>query len=388
MPGFAWVPLDQLRQRSSVKWRMYAPDVIPAWVAEMDVELAEPITRTLQRAIATGDTGYAYPHELGEALGVFTATRWDWIVDPSCVLAVADVLTGVGHALIALTEPGEAVVITSPVYPPFFTTVERMAHREVRDIPLQWDGGRYILDREGLEQAFAQPSTRAFLMCSPHNPTGRVFDREELAFIAALAAQHDVIVVSDEIHAPTAYLDRAFVPYLSVAGDMPAVSVVSASKAWNLAGLKCAQVVASTPALAARLRERIPLEVQHGTGHLGALAAVAAYTEGQPWLDALLEELQGNAGHLRALLEARLPQVRFAEPEASFLAWLDCRELELAQDPSAFFLAHGRVALNAGPTFGPDGAGFARLNFATSREVLEEVVDRMVAAVAGEPSAD
>ncbi|MDD2858239.1 MAG: aminotransferase class I/II-fold pyridoxal phosphate-dependent enzyme [Candidatus Nanopelagicales bacterium] len=384
MSDFSWVPLEELRLRSSVKWRAYSPDVIPVWVAEMDVRLATPITERLRRAVELGDTGYAWTAEVGEALGVFAATRWNWIVDSARVMPVADVLTGVGQALIALTEPGDAVVINSPVYPPFFTTVQHVARRELRDVPLVWDGQRYVLDREAMERAFADPSTRAYLMCSPHNPTGRVFDREELRFIASLADRHGVLVVADEIHAPTTYPDRAFVPYLTVSGDAPAVSVISASKAWNLAGLKCAQVVAGSADVRDKLRARVPLEVQHGAGHLGALAAIVAYTEGTSWLDELLEQLQGQSMRLRALMAKQVPQLTFAPPEASFLAWLDCRALELPGDPAAFFLAHGQVALNSGPTFGPGGAGFARLNFATSPEVLDEVVARMASAVASQ----
>ncbi|MFA7324995.1 MAG: aminotransferase class I/II-fold pyridoxal phosphate-dependent enzyme, partial [Candidatus Nanopelagicales bacterium] len=277
MSDFSLVPHDLLRERKSAKWQAFGPDVIPAWVAEMDFALAAPIAATLHRAIDQSDTGYAWPRHVGEALGVFTATRWNWIIDAANVMPVADVLTGVGHSLIALTQPGDAVVINSPVYPPFFTTVEHVARRRVRDVPLMWDGRRYTLDRMAMEQAFAQADTTAYLMCSPQNPTGRVFDREEMEFIAELASLHNVLVVADEIHAPMTYLDQEFIPYLNVAGDSPAVSVISASKAWNIAGLKCAQVVPNSASLGATLRERIPHEVQYGAGHLGALAAITAY---------------------------------------------------------------------------------------------------------------
>jgi len=371
--------LEQLRLRRSAKWQAYDSDVIPAWVAEMDFAMAPQIAEALHAAIDRSDTGYAWPGAVGEALGVFAATRWGWMIEPSDVLPVADVLTGVGHTLIALTDPGQAVVINSPVYPPFFTTVTRVAHRELVDVPLVWNGIRYGLDFAGLERAFARPEVSAYLMCTPQNPTGVVFSRAELERVAAMAEHFGVLVVADEIHAPLTHPGVEFVPYLAV--GTRAVSVLSASKAWNIAGLKCAQIIASDADISAQLRERIPQEVQHGAGHLGAIAAVVAFTEGQPWLDAVVPHLRDQAQLLAGLVAEHLPHVGFADPMASYLAWLDCRALDLGPDPAAFFLEHARVALNSGPTFGPSGAGFARLNFATSPELLEEIISRMGAAL-------
>jgi len=372
--------LDHLRLRRSAKWQAYDPDVIPAWVAEMDFAMATPIADALHAAIDRSDTGYAWPSAVGEALGVFAATRWGWLLEPDDVLPVADVLTGVGHALIALTEPGDAVVINSPVYPPFFTTVKDVAHRELVDVPLIWNGVRHVLDFASLELAFARPEVSAYLMCTPQNPTGLVFSLADLERIDGLAREHGVLVVADEIHAPLTHPGVEFVPYLK-ASRSGAVSVISASKAWNIAGLKCAQIVSNDPDISARLRQRIPQEVQHGAGHLGAIAAVVAFTEGQPWLDAVVAHLRDQAQVLADLLRQHLPQVGFEQPMASYLAWLDCRPLDLGPDPAAYFLEHARVALNSGPSFGPAGAGFARLNFANSTELLAEIVTRMGAAV-------
>lgn len=373
--------LDQLRQRRSAKWQAFGPDVIPAWVAEMDFAIAPPIAEALHAAIDRSDTGYAWPEAVGEALAVFGATRWGWLLDAANVIPVADVLTGVGQTLIAVTEPGDAVVINSPVYPPFFTTVTEVARRIVLDVPLVWNGARHVLDFEGLARAFARPEVTAYLLCSPQNPTGLVFSRADLELVAALAAAHGVVVVADEIHAPLAYPGAEFWPYLAVSGQRPAVSVISASKAWNIAGLKCAQLVTNAPELAARLRTRIPQEVQHGAGHLGSLAAVVAYTRGQPWLDSVVAYLSQQADLLGELLAMHMPLVRFERPMASYLAWLDCRELNLGEDPAAYFLEHARVALNSGPTFGPGGVGFVRLNFANSPELLTEIITRMGSAL-------
>lgn len=381
MSELAFEGLDQLRLRRSAKWKAFAPDVIPAWVAEMDFAMAPPIAQALHAAIDRSDTGYAWPQAVGDALAVFGATRWGWLLDPEDVIPVADVLTGVGHTLIAVTEPGEAVVINSPVYPPFFTTVVNVAHRTVIDVPLVWNGARHGLDLEGLAREFARPEVTAYLMCTPQNPTGQVFSKADLECVAELASQHGVLVVADEIHAPMAYPEVEFWPYLAVSADRPAVSVISASKAWNIAGLKCAQIVTNDADLTARLRQRIPQEVQHGAGHLGALAAVVAYTEGQPWLDSLVAHLSSQADLLSELLAMHLPLIRFEKPMASYLAWFDCRAMDLGEDPAAYFLEHARVALNSGPTFGPSGTGFVRLNFATSPEILTEIITRMGAAL-------
>ncbi len=380
MADLSFQSLETLRMRRSAKWQAFGPDVIPAWVAEMDYAMDPAIAEALHAAIDRSDTGYAWPEEVGEALAVFGATRWGWLLDPASVIPVADVLTGVGHALIALTEPGDAVVINSPVYPPFFTTVANVAHRAVIDVPLVWNGARHVLDFAGLEREFARPEVTAYLLCSPQNPTGAAFSRADLDSVADLASRHGVLVVADEIHAPMAYPGVEFWPYLAVSGDRPAVSVISASKAWNIAGLKCAQIVASDAGLAARLRARIPQEVQHGAGHLGSIAAVVAYTQGQPWLDALVAHLSQQADLLAELLAMHLPLIRCERPMASYLAWFDCRAMNLGQDPAAYFLEHARVALNSGPTFGPSGEGFVRLNFANSPELLKEIITRMGAA--------
>ena len=381
MSHFSYESHDQLRQRQSAKWRAYESDVIPAWIAEMDFALAEPIARVLTDAITRSDTGYAWTSDLGVALCSFARQRWQWEIDPECVMPVADVLTGVGQVLLALTQPGESVVITSPVYPPFFSTVMKVADRDLVDVPLLYLDGRYTFDRAAMRMAFSRPEVTAFLACSPHNPTGRVFDRDEMTFISTLAQEFSVLVVSDEIHGPLTHHGCEFIPYLTLGGDESAVSVISASKAWNIAGLKCAQVVSSTRELHAKLHERIPLEVQQGAGHLGVLAAQAAYFDGVTWLDEMLTHLGRQKELLRALLAEHMPLIELVQPQASYLAWLDCRALNLDRDPAAFFMDRARVGLNSGPTFGPTGHGFARLNFATSPEILTQVIERMAAAV-------
>jgi cystathionine beta-lyase len=378
----AGLSLDRLRERQSVKWRMYEPDVLPMFVAEMDCALAPPVAAALAGAVRRGDTGYAWPGRLPGAFGGFASRRFGWWVDPADVRVIPDVMRGVVEVLRVLTGPGDGVVVDTPAYPPFFSALAE-AHRRVTQCPMAPDGlGRYAIDLDGLERAFAE-GARAYLLCNPHNPTGVVHGRDVLLAVAELADRYRVRILVDEIHAPLTYPGVPFTPFLTLADVAPAAAAAvtfhSASKAWNLPGLKAAVAV---PGPAAREDlERMPLGVQFGTGLFGVLAAVAAFEAGEPWLDALLRDLDGNRRLLADLLADLLPRVRYRMPDATYLAWLDCRELDLGDDPAERFLARGRVALNAGPTFGPPGRGFARLNLATSPELITEGVRRMAAAL-------
>jgi cysteine-S-conjugate beta-lyase len=373
-------PLDTLRRRRSAKWRMYPPDVLPLPVAEMDFALAPPVAAALRAAVDASDTGYPMPApDLGEALAGFAAARWDWPIDPGAVTAVADVGVGVVELLRALVRPGDPVVICPPVYAPFFGWVPEAGGR-VHEVPLLRTGEGWRLDLEGLARAFAAHPA-AFLLCNPHNPVGRVHSRDEIVAVVRLARAYGVPVVSDEIHAPLTLPGAAYTPILTVPGGPEvAVSLVSASKAWNLAGLKCAAVVTASPGLAAVV-DRLPPDTRWRVGHLGVLASVAAFADGAPWLDDLLATLDDRRTRLGTLLRERLPQVSWHPPEATFLAWLDCTALGDGDEPRERFLDKGRVALEPGLKFGAAGSGYARLNFATSAEVLDEATRRMAAAL-------
>ncbi|MFF4559990.1 MalY/PatB family protein [Streptomyces sp. NPDC001435] len=372
--------LDRLRRRTSMKWRTYPEDVLPLWVAEMDVPLAAPVVRALTEALELGDTGYPAGTAYAEALAAFAAKRWGWdglAVERTAI--VPDVMLGVVEMLRLVTGPGDPVVVNSPVYPPFFQFVEHM-DRQVIQAPL---GAGLRIDLDVLEEAFrravAGGGRAAYLLCSPHNPTGTVHTADELAAVAALAERHGVRVVADEIHAPLTAVGAAFVPYLSVPGGESGLSLMSASKAWNLAGLKAALAIAG-PRAAADLA-RLPEEVSHGPSHLGIIAHTAALADGGAWLDALLAGLDDNRRLLAALLAEHLPAVRHRPAEATYLAWLDCRALGLGDDPAEAFLERGRVALTSGIPFGTGGAGHVRLNLATSPELITDGVRRMAAAL-------
>lgn len=387
--------LDQLRRRTSVKWRLFDDDVIPLWVAEMDVTPAEPVVRALVEAVESGDTGYPFGPGYAEAFSAFASRRWGWDgVDPESATLVPDVMLGIVEVLRVITSPGDAVVVNSPVYTPFYAFVTH-ADRQVLEAPL---GPDWRIDLEVLEEAFdrarAIGERPAYLLSNPHNPTGTVHSREELAAVAALARARGVRVVSDEIHSPLVLPGASFTPYLGIPGAEDGFTLTSASKAWNLAGLKAALAIAG-PEAVADLR-RIPEEVGHGPSHLGIMAHTVALEQGEPWLDALLAGLDANRTLLADLVAEHLPGVGYRPPEGTYLAWLDCRSLGLESEQryddipivsdlagtAQFFLDRARVALNSGHVFGTGGAGHVRLNLATSQAILTEALTRMGKAVA------
>ncbi|WP_323101601.1 MalY/PatB family protein [Intrasporangium sp. YIM S08009] len=382
MPGpILGASLDELRRdRTSVKWRRYDPDVLPLWIAEMDAQPCPAVVEAVGAAVQRGDTGYAWTVDYAEAFAEHAADTWGWRPDPGATVRVTDVLTGVTHLLGLLTDPGGPVVLTTPVYNAFFEVVEA-AGRRVVEAPL---GADLRLDLDSLAEAFATATaggTRAVLLLSnPHNPTGTVHTADELAAVARLAEDHGVRVVSDEIHGALVYTSSTFTPYLTVPGTGRGIVVSSASKAWNLAGLKAA-VIAPGPDAVSDVRRLHPF-VTFGASHLGVVAHVAAWRHGREWLAHLLAELDANRALLSRLVTERLPGARLVVPEATYLAWLDLRGLGLGDRPATRLVDTARVALSDGPTFGSVGAGHARVNFATSPDILAEAIDRIAGSIA------
>ncbi|GII99856.1 cystathionine beta-lyase [Sediminihabitans luteus] len=393
---FDTLTLADLRRRTSVKWRAYAPDVLPLFVAEMDVTLAPQVVDAVHRAMQDGDTGYDHGTGYAEALAGFAAPRWGWEIDVARTRTLADVMVGLTEVIGVLTGPGDAVVVNPPVYPPFYSFPGN-AGRRIVEAPLA--DGR--IDLDALEAAFADATGVAahgdgpgsgrravYLLCNPHNPTGTAHTRAELEAALALAARYGVRVVADEIHAPLAgHLATdgpRFTPLLSVDGSDDAITVLSASKAWNLAGLKTAVAVAG-PGAAHDLR-RIPEIANHGVSHLAAVAHAAALRDAVPWLDAVLRGIDRNKELFADLVEIHLPGAVHRPAEATYFGWVDCRGLDLGaaggRTPSRYFLDEARVAVNEGATFGEAGRGHVRVNLATSPAILTEAVERMGAALA------
>lgn len=374
------LPLEQLRERTSEKWREYPADVLPLFVAETDFPLAPAITQALNRAVATGDTGYiASRTPLAAAYAEFATRRFGWTPDPTRMRSTADVSMGIVEILRRVTTPGDRVIVMPPVYPPFYDLVEESG-AVVERVPLRDTGTAWEIDLDGIRSAL-EDGARAILLCNPHNPTGTVHSAASLTALAELAAAHGAMVVSDEIHAPLAQPDAGFTPFLAIsdAAREFGYAVVSASKAFNLAGLKCALIVTASDAQTRVLRS-LPIEVEWRTGQFGLLAAVAAFSEeSDGWLDGLLDTLDENRRLLATLLAGHLPGARYRMPDAGYLAWIDLTEFGWGDNPARRILREAKVALHYGLAFGAEGAGHARLNFGTSPEILTEAVTRIAA---------
>lgn len=393
--AFASHPFDaitegELRLRESAKWRHFPEDVLPAWIAEMDVPIAPPIARVLRQAIDRQDCGYANGAGIGEAFAAWARRHQGWEVAPRDVKLAPDVGTAFTVLVGVMTERGEGVVIDMPAYPPFAAFVREIG-RVVVEAPLARDGNSYTFDLDAIARAY-RGGAKVHLLCSPQNPSGMVPSKAMLAKIADLAVEYGVLVISDEIHAPMTFPGATHVafPTASEAAAQCGLVVTSASKTFNLAGLKAALLVGGG-ASARNAFERLPPLLPYHAGHFGVLAARAAFTEGDEWLASTVAFLDRNRLLLRELLAEALPEVRYQPPQAGYLAWLDCTHTALAdrltrvggspRDPARTFLERGRVALSSGPTFGTGGEGFARLNIATPRPLLEEAVRRMAASL-------
>ncbi|HEU4319073.1 MAG TPA: aminotransferase class I/II-fold pyridoxal phosphate-dependent enzyme [Acidimicrobiia bacterium] len=366
--------------RVGLKWSYYDDDVLAAWVAEMDFGLAPSVADALHSAVDNGLTGYEYPDLSGataQAATRFWRQRLDWEVDPEWVFPVPDVIEGIRRAIVHLTRPGSPVVLHTPVYFPFFSMVER-AGRELIEVPsTRGEDGRYRLDLSGIDRALAD-GAGSIVLCNPWNPTGRVFTADELGELLAVARRHDARVIVDEVHSPITFPDTTHVP-ISKLDPVLSITVASASKAWNLPGLKCAQVVLTNEKDRSAWSAYFTPE-KVGVGTFGLIANTAAYHSGVSWFDGVLTTLEGNRARLGELLAENLPAVGYRPPEGTYLAWLDLSSYEL-EDPAAFLLQEARVAVTGGGQFRGDGAAMVRFNFATAPDLLPEMVERIARAL-------
>jgi cysteine-S-conjugate beta-lyase len=411
---FDALTVDDLRRRRGVKWTQYPPDVLPAWIADLDFAPAPPIRRVLDEMVAIGDLGYAVRPWLNPLPALFAerqASRHGWRPDAARVRVLDDVLQAMEAALLHHGSPGDGVIVQTPIYPPFLEAVRttrrslvenRLIQVGAREGAANADGAGpelrtsttgpsagtrentssgWEVDLDGFRDAAKR--ARVFLLCNPHNPTGRVFGRAELEAMAEIAVKRDLVVFADEIHQDLLFPGHRHIPFASLGDEVArrTVTFTSATKSFNIAGLCCAVAHFGPDALLAAI-DAFPPHYWGRVSIAGIEATAAAWREGDPWLAELLTYLDGNRQRLASFLRDRLPGIAHVPPEATFLAWLDCRALDLPGGPHAFFLERARVALSNGPDFGEAGRGAVRLNFATSRAILDQVLERMAVALA------
>jgi cysteine-S-conjugate beta-lyase len=378
------ITVAELRRRGGLKWTYAGPDVLGAFVAEMDFGTAPEVDAALREVIARQDFGYLPPavtQRMAEACAAWLADRHGWAVDPDRIRPLPDVIKGLEAAITLFSRPGSPVILPTPAYMPFLS-VPPLLGREIIQVPMTAAGDRPVLDLDGIDAAF-RAGGHLLILCNPCNPVGRVYTQAELAGVSEVVERHGGRVFADEIHAPLTYPGHRHVPYASL-GDVTAghtLTSTSASKGWNLPGLKCAQIILSNDADREVWAEAGRI-IEHGASTPGVHANIAAFTRGQDWLAEVVDYLDGSRMMLGNLLAEFLPEVRYQPPEGTYLAWLDCRELDLGDHPGEFFLDKAGVLVNDGPAFGAAGAGHVRLNFATPRPVLIQVVSQLARAVA------
>jgi cystathionine beta-lyase len=371
---------DQLRARAGAKWTHYPPEVLPAWVADMDFAVAPAVQAALEALVAGQDYGYGPMTSFDDLAAAFAERMRDrhrWEVEPALVEPVADVIQGIVAAIQVYTRPGDGIIVQTPVYPPFLKVAEWTGRRVVEN-PLIDDGSGYRVDLEGLRAVAGQ--ARMLLLCNPHNPTGRVFDRAELEGMAAVAVEHDLVVVADEIHADLVYPGRTHLPLasLSHAAASRTLTMTSATKAFNIAGTRCAVVHFGAADLRDQFKAALPDHLLGRPSRFGVDATIAAWREGQPWLDQVLLYLDRNRARVADWAAREAPMLGHHRPEGTYLAWFDCSKLNLnGTTPHEFCLAEAAVGLGNGVDFGELGARCVRLNFATSAEILEQILDRL-----------
>ncbi len=378
------VSLEELRRRRGTKWTSFDREILPAWIADMDFPIAPPIKAAILDVLEREDVGYPGEPSLKDLASAFAKRmneRFAWDPDPARVMPVGDLIQALISSVATFSSPGEGVVIQTPIYPPFLRIVEALGRRLV-DNPLVAGPERYEMDLDRLREAI-DDRTRMILFCNPHNPAGRVFERRELEGLAALALEHDLVVVSDEVHSDLLYEGGTHIPLASLGPEIASrtVTLTAATKAFNIAGLKCALIHFGSEELMARQTGVFPARLLGIPNVFGIEATLAAWRSGEPWLAAIVEQLHANRMQVTEFVKAKLPGVVFHPPEASYFAWLDCGALGLPSRAHAFFLSEAGVALSDGQEFGSRSDDFVRLNFATPPETLREILERMSAAV-------
>ena len=379
--------LHHRRGTDCEKWDLYDEDVLPLWVADMDFRSPEPVIRTLAERVEHGFFGYPndYPHvtDLREAIIDWLAQRHGWQVQPEDLVFLPGVITGFDLACHTLKPSRRGVLVQTPIYPPMLGAAKNTGRLPQEMQLTHLKDGSYSVDWGAFESAITE-KTGLFILCNPHNPTGRVFRRDELERMAEICLSRGVLICSDEIHADLVYPGHLHIPIASLDPEIArhTITLMAPSKTFNLAGLQCSFAIIPNQSLRRRYVASSKGLVSW-VNLFGRTAALAAYREGRSWLDQLLVYLQGNRDFMYSYIKAEMPQLSLARPEGTYLAWLDCRPANLPVNPYEFFLENARVALGDGRLFGPGGDDFVRLNFGCPRSILEEALSRMKMSLNG-----
>ncbi len=372
------------RSTESAKWRWYDDDVLPLWVADLDFPSPQPVIRALHQRVEHGIFGYGLePPELRPVIVERLKRLYGWQVEPDDLVFLPGVVAGFNLATQAVTSPGDGVLVQTPVYYPILYAPDHAGCTlDEMELTRQTDGS-YTIDFTAF-QATITPRTRIFILCNPHNPVGRVFRRDELERMAEICMQHDVIICSDEIHCDLLLRGQEHLPVAALDPEIAqrTITLMAPSKTYNIAGLHFSFAVVQNKALREKLTQARRGVVPWAPGILASTAALAAYRDGQPWLDQVLAYLEANCDYLLRVVADELPGIAMWEPEGTYLAWLDCRQAGIPGNAHEFFLKEARVALNDGATFGRGGEGFIRLNFGCPRATLIDALDRMKEALA------
>jgi cysteine-S-conjugate beta-lyase len=370
------------RLTESAKWNWYGEDVLPMWVADMDFRSPEPVIKALQKRVEHGVFGYGCPPDgLDSAIVDHLADLHGWQVDKQNISLVSGVVKGFTHAIYSLTDPGDGILIQTPVYPPILKAPAATGRRCVMSELIRQQDGRYEIDFDDFEDKAAN-EVKLFILCSPHNPVGKVFSKEELTRLAEICLRHDVLICTDEIHAELVFSESKHIPIASLSDEVSDITVtyMAPSKTFNLAGLAASFYIANNDVIKKQLSQTMTMLLGHPS-ILGLHAARAAYQHGHPWLKDLLIYLQSNRDYLLDFIGREMPAIEMGTPQGTYLGWLDCRGLKLDQSPQAFFLEKAKVGLNEGRDFGLPGEGFVRINFGCPRVLLEEGLARMKDAI-------
>jgi cystathionine beta-lyase len=351
----------------------------------MDFGAAPAILDALAGLSADANFGYLPPflaEELSAACAEFTKRRYGWDVDPALIHHVPDVIKALEIAITRFSRPGSPVILPTPAYMPFLSVPASLG-REIIQVKMRNERGRFTLDLDGISDAFRKGG-HLLIFCNPYNPLGRVFTRPEMTELSAVVERHGGRVFADEIHGPLVYPGARHIPYASTSdlAASHALTATSASKGWNLPGLKCAQVILTNEPDRQRWDE-MGVFAAHGASNPGVVANIAAYRHGEAWLDEIVGYLDESRRLLAGLLSRHLPEIGYRPPDGTYLAWFDCAAMDLPGSPGELVTSRAQLTVVDGPAFGAGGAGSFRFNFATPQPILTEMVERIAAALSG-----